>query len=98
MSNVSDDVFNTFYLYELEYRAIQLDRKSREAGKLIRCVIVRDLEHLALTQASPKGLGRLKHAVTWASNHYPETAAAVYVINAPVRRSSTWLIDIFAYV
>lgn len=90
MQNVSDEEWDVFYIYEMEYRAIQLDMKSRTSGKLVRNTIIRDLEGLSVTNISATLLGRVQRILDVSSKYYPETASSVHLVNAPWIFNTVW--------
>lgn len=92
MKNVSTEEFDEFYRYEMEYRQIQLDQKSREQQKLIRFISIRDLKGFNVSLVPMTAISRTKSLVKLGSSYYPESCAGIYFINTPWVFQTIWKI------
>lgn len=90
VEHVSDDEWQTFFLYDLEYRALKLDQLSRSREQLVQSVFVRDLTGFSITRVQPRMLARLKHTIGIASRGYPEMMAATLLLHTPWVFHKTW--------
>lgn len=83
VEHVSDDEWQTFFLYELEYRAIKLDQLSRKNEKLVQSVFVRDLTGFSIARFQPRMLKRMKRTIQIATRGYPEMMYETIILHAP---------------
>ncbi|TYZ68315.1 hypothetical protein PybrP1_006756 [[Pythium] brassicae (nom. inval.)] len=81
--HVSDDEWQTFFLYDLEYRALRLDQLSRAREQLVQSVFVRDLTGFSLARVQPRMLARLQHTIGIATRGYPEMMFETLLLRTP---------------
>ncbi|EGZ25626.1 hypothetical protein PHYSODRAFT_485106 [Phytophthora sojae] len=87
LTEVTEEEWQTFFLYSMEYRALKLDQLSRQNEKLVQTILVRDLSGFSIARFNPKLLKRLKPLVSIATKCYPESMHKVLVLHAP------WIFD-----
>ncbi|KAG6578159.1 Phosphatidylinositol transfer protein SEC14 [Phytophthora cinnamomi] len=87
LTEVTEDEWQTFFLYSMEYRALKLDQLSRQNERLVQTIQVRDLSGFSIARFNPKLLGRLKPLVSIATKCYPESMHKMLVLHAP------WIFD-----
>lgn len=62
---------------------MELDRLSREQGKLVKITNVKDLSDMGSELLYKKGLNYTIAVAKMLQQYYPESMAAVFVINIP---------------
>ncbi|RLN64821.1 hypothetical protein BBJ29_004750 [Phytophthora kernoviae] len=87
LKDVSEEEWQTFFLYSMEYRAIKLDQLSRKNETLVQTIMVRDLAGFSIVRFNPKLLKRLRPLLSIATTCYPESMHKVLVLHAP------WIFD-----
>ncbi|KAI9998744.1 hypothetical protein PInf_003334 [Phytophthora infestans] len=87
VTDVTEEEWQTFFLYSMEYRALKLDQLSRQHEKLVQTILVRDLTGFSVARFNPKLLKRLGPLVSIATKCYPESMHKVLVLHAP------WIFD-----
>ncbi|KAL3666071.1 hypothetical protein V7S43_008862 [Phytophthora oleae] len=87
LTDVTEEEWQTFFLYSMEYRAMKLDQLSRQNETLVQTIMVRDLSGFSFARFNPKLLKRLKPLVSIATKCYPESMHRVLVLHAP------WIFD-----
>ncbi|KAE8976837.1 hypothetical protein PF011_g23888 [Phytophthora fragariae] len=87
LTEVTEEEWQTFFLYSMEYRALKLDQLSRKNELLVQTIQVRDLSGFSIARFNPKLLKRLKPLVSIATKCYPESMHKMLVLHAP------WIFD-----
>ncbi|KAG7400160.1 Transfer protein [Phytophthora boehmeriae] len=87
LKDVSEEEWQTFFLYSMEYRAIKLDQLSRKNETLVQTIMVRDLAGFSIARFNPKLLKRLRPLLSTAAKCYPESMHKVLVLHTP------WIFD-----
>ncbi|KAG2815620.1 hypothetical protein PC116_g21771 [Phytophthora cactorum] len=87
VTDVTEEEWQTFFLYSMEYRALKLDQLSRQHETLVQTILVRDLTGFSIARFNPKLLKRLRPLVSIATKCYPESMHKALVLHAP------WIFD-----
>lgn len=87
LTDVTEEEWQTFFLYSMEYRALKLDQLSRQNERLVQTIQVRDLGGFSIARFNPKLLKRIRPLVSIATKCYPESMHRVLVLHAP------WIFD-----
>ncbi|RLN87913.1 hypothetical protein BBJ28_00020600 [Nothophytophthora sp. Chile5] len=90
LKEVTEEEWQTFFLYSMEYRALKLDQLSRQNETLVQTILVRDLSGFSISRFNPKLLSRLRSLVAVASKCYPESVNKVLVLHAPWIFHKVW--------
>lgn len=83
VEDVSDDEWQTFFLYEMEYRALKLDQLSRTHERLVQSIFVRDLTGFSIARFNPRLLKRMQSVLAIATKCYPETTRETIILHTP---------------
>lgn len=90
LNDVTEDEWQTFFLYSMEYRALKLDQLSRQHERLVQTILVRDLTGFSIVRFNPKLLKRLQPLVSIATKCYPETVHQLLTLHAPWIFEKVW--------
>ncbi|KAH7492484.1 Sec14 cytosolic factor [Phytophthora ramorum] len=89
--DLTEEEWQTFFLYSMEYRALKLDQLSRQTEKLVQTILVRDLSGFSITRFNSKLLKRIRSPVSIATKCYPESMHKVLVLHAPWVFDKIWI-------
>eukprot|EP00920_Eleutheroschizon_duboscqi_P026122 GHVT01064611.1.p1 GENE.GHVT01064611.1~~GHVT01064611.1.p1 ORF type:complete len:475 (+),score=105.42 GHVT01064611.1:110-1534(+) len=87
---LTEEEFLLWHCYQLEFRSMLLDRRSRERMRLVRTTLVMDLTGLSVRCLSKPVLSLLRQLVVVASENYPEGMRQIFFINVPKVFQSVW--------
>lgn len=90
VEEVTEEEWQTFFLYEMEYRAIKLDQLSRTNEKLVQTIFVRDLTGFSIARFNPRLLKRLQNTILIATKCYPETTHQTLILHTPWIFHKVW--------
>lgn len=90
VDDVTDDEWQAFFLYEMEYRAIKLDQLSRKAEAVVQSIFVRDLTGFSIARFNPRVLKRVQQTLQAATKCYPETMRETIILHAPWVFHKVW--------
>lgn len=82
-ADLEESEFLRQYMYMMERASMELDRLSREQGKLVKITNVKDLSDMGSELLYKKGLNYTIAVAKMLQQYYPESMAAVFVINIP---------------
>jgi hypothetical protein len=86
LEKMTDEEWQEYCLYDMEFRSMKLDALTRNAEKLVSCNFVRDLDGFAISRFNPRILKRFQKSITIATKCYPETVHETLMLNIPVRQ------------
>ncbi|KAL7686797.1 putative CRAL-TRIO lipid binding domain, GOLD domain, CRAL/TRIO domain superfamily [Plasmopara halstedii] len=90
LTNVTEDEWQSFFLYSMEYRALKLDQLSRQHERLVQTILVCDLTGFSITRFNPKMFKRLQPIVSIATKCYPESVHKLFILHAPWIFEKIW--------
>jgi len=84
-------MFEHFYAF-FELRSIFLEAQSKQQGRMVRFIQIRDLGRLSLTQLQGANMGLVRKIIGSGLNNYPEVGSKAYFINTPSFFNIVWAI------
>jgi hypothetical protein len=87
---MTTEEFTRQHIQLMEWCAIEMDRRSRELGRLIRIVNIKDLSGFDSDLLYRRWLDYVGIAIKISQEYYPESLGCVFVINIPWLFNALW--------
>ena len=90
LSSFSEEEWIRHHIYQMEYLMLELDRISKEQGKLVRIVSIYDLRGLSKEHLHRGAIKLFKKTIKVTQNYYPEMMENCFFINSPKLFTMAW--------
>lgn len=90
LSSFSEEEWIRHHIYQMEYLMLELDRISKEKGKLVRIVSIYDLQGLNKEHLHRGAIKLFKKTIKVTQNYYPEMMENCFFINSPKLFTMAW--------